>query len=93
MSDYSTREVMNMSTREWEEKVCGIEFEDVLLVGGPLDGNTTEASVNANGPFRLDVAGKGVAQYQRVGRRSDGQARAEFIDYEDHVPPRLAPIA
>lgn len=65
---------------EWLEDRC--DWEDVLLVGGPLDGAKTRATVNANGPFRHDVAGKSVAQYQRIARRADGTARAKFIGYE-----------
>lgn len=59
-----------------------LDTEGVLLVGGPLDGSTHEATPDAGGPFRLDVPGKGVAQYQRIARRTDGVARARFIGYE-----------
>jgi len=89
MNDHTTRERMNMTTREWQTNVVGLEFESILLVGGPLDGQTIDATVDADGPFRQAVAGEGVAQYQRVGRRMDGQARAEFIGYEDTSPVSL----
>jgi len=93
MSNYTTRERMNMSHEEWERKVCGIEHEDVLLIGGPLDGGKITVSVEAEGPFRRDVAGRGVAQYQRTHHRGDGTARAEFIGFEetyDHSNPAVS---
>jgi len=93
MSEYTTRERMNMSHEEWERKGCGIEHETVLFIDGPLEGKEITVSVNASGPFRRDVAGKGVAQYQRIARRNDGQARAEFIGYEetyDHRNPAVS---
>jgi len=79
MTEYITRERLNISPDEWEREACDLEHEDVLLVGGPLDGGEITVSVNATGPFRQEVAGRGVAQYQRTHRRNDGKARAEFV--------------
>jgi len=65
---------------DWIEDL--LDFETVLLVDGPLDGKQIRASVNSEGPLRHDVAGKGIAQYQRIASRADGVARARFIGYE-----------
>lgn len=66
--------------KDWLEDT--FDYETVLLVDGPLDGEKTRATVKSEGPFRHDIAGKGIAQYQRIARRSDGAARARFIGYE-----------
>ena len=77
------------SPKEWLRQCTDIPFQTVALVGGPLGGQS-ESDVSQNSDsLRLDVAGKGVARYNRTKRENEGgQPIFEFSHFEDVAPPR-----